>query len=550
MLGGASGRSPLALVPVPDTDIGIAWSDLLRGVTASRMQSLAGMLDIIAIVGTGAVLVGVISLLTLSWARSSRRREEVAIRRSVGASRRMLAAAALLEGAAMLAPALAGGLAAGWLATRIALQAWPDLLMGWQLDLLLPTVSSLLVLVGGSLLVLRFARGQRIAGTPAGTLGLVPQVLQMAGTIAVLGAATSLSRQAMHLLESSHTGVDATRYRLEAATLVPEARAARYAALLAGLAGDPAVEAASITSPGAVTGLGQVDWIETECGQCRSATIILQWHSVEAAHHVISPDTFTVLGLPLLEGRTFSATDAWDAPRVVVVNRNLALRHFEDGKPLGRKLYLGSWSHRVAYTVIGVVDDRQAPVLGTGTQPRDAVYLSVFQHPPATGELLLQGGPVPPARLAATDLTLVAEPSLGELHQHESAILSWFAMILRLEGWLALVSAIAGAIVAMRLWSQARQGELALRRALGAPRWRLVLTTLATVLAVVAVAAISARLFVTPSLTWLVATLLRDAAPQVMVAWMPVLLLTVGALAGALPPLLDMLRKPPARTLN
>ena len=160
------------------------------------------------------------------------------------------------------------------------------------------------------------------------------------------------------------------------------------------------------------------------------------------------------------------------------------------------------------------------------------------------------GGPIALARLAAADLTFVAAGSLGDLRRHESSILAWFAMVLRLEGLLALVSAFVGAVIAMRLWSQGRQAELALRRAVGAPRWRLFLSTIAMVLVVVAIAAISARLFVTPSLAWLVAALLRDAAPQVTVAWMPVVLLTAGALAGALPPLIDALRSPPARGLN
>ncbi len=550
ILAGASGRSPLSLAPVPDTDIGIAWSDLARGVATSRQQSLVAMLDSIALIGIGAVVVGLISVVALSWARASRRREEIAIRRSVGASRRAVASSALLEGVAMLVPALVGGLTAGWLAARALLKAWPDALLAWRVETWLAALGSLLLMGGGSLFVFRFARGRRIEGLPSGALGLIPQVLQMAGTLAVLGAATSLSNQAMRLLETSHARADATRYRLDASMLAPEARAARYATLLAGLAANPAVEAASINTPGLATGLGQADWIETECGQCRSAGIVLQWHSVEAAHHVISPDTFTVLGLPLIEGRTFTNDDGWDAPRVVVVNRNLALRHFQDGQPIGRKLYIGSWSNRVAYTVVGVVDDRQAPVLGSGAQPRDAVYLSVFQHPPTTGELLVRGGVIAPARLASTDLTFVAEPSLGAVRRHESALLAWFAMILRLEGLLALVSAFVGAAVAMRLWSHAMQGELALRRAVGAPRWRLLLRVIATVIAVVAIAALSARLFVTPSLAWLVAALLRDAAPQVMVAWMPVALLTVAALAGALPPLVEVLRRPPARWLS
>ena len=131
-----------------------------------------------------------------------------------------------------------------WLTGLLA--AWPGAIAAWRLEPLLPALASLLVLLGGALLVLRFSRGRRITGAPAGALGLMPQVLQMAGTLAVLGAATSLSNQAMRLLDASHGGTDAALYRLDVAVPDAESRAARYATLLAGLAADPAVEAASI----------------------------------------------------------------------------------------------------------------------------------------------------------------------------------------------------------------------------------------------------------------------------------------------------------------
>lgn len=549
LLHGTAGASPLGIAPFPATDAGIEWSDMAATVTASRLASLATLLDIVAVAGAGAALVGLVTVLAVAWMRSSARQHEVDIHRAVGATRATIAGSALVEGTAMLVPALLGGASLGWLGARKLLATWPGLVAGWAPVVLVPLILTAAILLASALLVLRHTRTRRLGGLPAGGLGLIPQVVQMALTLATLITATAVSRQAMLLIDEGGSSSGVARFVLDDAASDPVLRSANYAALLAGLSDDPAVTAASITSPGLALGLGEVDWLQTECGECRAAGIILRWHDVQAVHHVAGPDTFSVLGMPMLQGRTFTAADTRGARPVAIVNRNLALRHFQDGNPIGRVIYIGGVLSRVAYTVVGVVDDRQPPVLGSGAQPRDAVYLSIYQHPPATGELLiLAKGPVavPAVR---PDLTVMPAGTLGELRRQEASLLDWFASTVRLGALLALVAAVLGAFVAMRNWSQSLQGELALRRALGAPAWRVLLVVGALALATVALAAVAARLFVAPSLAYLLAMLLRDPAPASFAAWTPTLLLAAAALAGALPPAFEVVRRAPARWL-
>src|SRR5262249_46206289 len=77
----------------------------------------------------------------------------------------------------------------------------------------------------------------------------------------------------------------------------------------------------------------------------------------------VSPDYFETVGLSLLSGRLFDEADRRDSPRVVIVNRALAKRHFGDRDPVGHRLawrdpqakyspLSGDWR-----TIVGVVSD-------------------------------------------------------------------------------------------------------------------------------------------------------------------------------------------------
>jgi putative ABC transport system permease protein len=54
-----------------------------------------------------------------------------------------------------------------------------------------------------------------------------------------------------------------------------------------------------------------------------------------------SPEYFTALGVPVLQGRGFNAADRKGSPLVVIINKTLAERYFPDESPIGKRLRNG-----------------------------------------------------------------------------------------------------------------------------------------------------------------------------------------------------------------
>ncbi|MGA8406830.1 MAG: ABC transporter permease [Candidatus Acidiferrales bacterium] len=77
----------------------------------------------------------------------------------------------------------------------------------------------------------------------------------------------------------------------------------------------------------------------------------------------VSPDYFEAMGIPLIQGRTFTADDRLGAQRVVVIDENLARLYWPDGDALGKHLKNGDkdpWS-----TIVGIVAPvRHSQVVG------------------------------------------------------------------------------------------------------------------------------------------------------------------------------------------
>src|SRR5207253_10647912 len=83
-----------------------------------------------------------------------------------------------------------------------------------------------------------------------------------------------------------------------------------------------------------------------------------------------TPEYFTALGLPLLEGRQFTPTDTGAAP-VIIVSRSWARHYFPEGNVIGRQLIQGGCISCPHTTVIGVTGDVKYTGLGDAA---DAVY--------------------------------------------------------------------------------------------------------------------------------------------------------------------------------
>jgi predicted permease len=96
---------------------------------------------------------------------------------------------------------------------------------------------------------------------------------------------------------------------------------------------------------------------------------------------------FATLGVPILSGRGFLATDTADSPRVAVVNEQFARHYWPNGDALGKRIRL----ERANGTPVEIVGIAQTlKYRSTFDRGIDFVYLPFSQHPVARMVLLLR----------------------------------------------------------------------------------------------------------------------------------------------------------------
>jgi predicted permease len=87
-------------------------------------------------------------------------------------------------------------------------------------------------------------------------------------------------------------------------------------------------------------------------------------YTIEYNH--VSPEYFSVVGIPIVRGRNFTQTDARDDASVIIVTESTARRLWPGEDPLGKPLREGSGRED---TVIGVAKDAQVSHLGESDAP-------------------------------------------------------------------------------------------------------------------------------------------------------------------------------------
>lgn len=99
-----------------------------------------------------------------------------------------------------------------------------------------------------------------------------------------------------------------------------------------------------------------------------------------AANALTTADYFQAMGIPLLAGRTFTPSDDFAAPSVVIVSESMAATYWPGENPIGKQLKRGAlprpetpWS-----TVVGVVGDIKHLSLRGTKEP--AFYFPYAQH--------------------------------------------------------------------------------------------------------------------------------------------------------------------------
>ena len=97
-----------------------------------------------------------------------------------------------------------------------------------------------------------------------------------------------------------------------------------------------------------------------------------------AGYRAVSPGYLETLGVPLLQGRRFTAADREGAPSVVVINASMAKTFFSGVNPLGQWMQLGATPEGEVpwMEVVGVVGDVRP---GLGLDPQAEMYLPFRQ---------------------------------------------------------------------------------------------------------------------------------------------------------------------------
>jgi len=442
------------------------------------------------------LLISCANMANLLLAKATSRTREMAIRAAVGAGRGRIIRQLITESLVLALVAGAAGLIlAIWGAQALVATApsnIPRLAEGpiidtWVLAFTLATsiAASFLFGLAPALTAsrvdlndaLKLGAGRAVVGGGAGRLRSALVVVEIALSVVLLTGAGLLMKSFV-ALNSVAMGFRPDHLLLMD-TAVPSsslesARAATqfYKSLLHDLERTPGVTGAGGTrTPPGQAGSNGTYWID----HLPTHPAIDLDH--DAVFSVVTPRTFSTIGVPLLQGRDFDDTDVYDAPFTVIINESLARKGFPGQNPLGRILYCGFDSMN-PMTIVGVVGDIRQ--YGPATPPGAELFMPYEQHPRASAAMtVVVRTSSDPASLSEVLRKKVRERSADvpvKFTTMEASLAQNVAgprfrtLLFAVFAGLAICLAMAGVYGVMAYMVGQRLNEIGLRMALGASR--------------------------------------------------------------------------------
>ena len=325
------------------------------------------------------LLVACVNVSSLMLVRAIRRRREYAVRAAIGASSTRIICESAVEGVLLSVAGGVMGLAFAAIAIRTALHLVPDSMPRLNSVSLNPLVASfaLFIAVGSGVLC---SLAPAFAALRTNLVESLKECAQAASDskshswlrsclvvseVAIALVLLTVSGMFLHSLQKMQEVDPGLRpdhalvagYQLPIRQYPTATSVANFnRAVVDQLSSKPGVTAVAISNAVAVSNFFPLTAYTVEGVSAEN------WTLKFAAFTSVYGDYFSSMGIPLLEGRSFTVHDDSDAPLVVIVNKSMARDCWPGQSALGKRMHAGNPAKGLPWaTVVGVVADTKVP---------------------------------------------------------------------------------------------------------------------------------------------------------------------------------------------
>ncbi len=367
-------------------------------------------------------LIGISSLASLVLARAAARSTDIAVRTSLGASRWRVVRSWILDGAAL---ALPGGAAGAWLGVAVLryLRAQLPTQLGLlPADVTVPMMAGLAGLttlsvglfavapIAAGLLKASSTSFLRVTHQVAGTRGLRSQSILIAGQVAVsivLVASTLWLSASLWRVLSRPIGFDPDNL------VVMSVRSAQPSPvqldiarrMIDGLGGIAAGHSEGVAGTSSLPGINHGGYSPARIRL--DQPLLPESERPVIAMASVSTDYFRVVGIGVIEGRTFLQSDEAAPGETIVVSRSFAQRFFPEGA-LGKTV---SFSKDERREIVGIVEDVHAGRLTQASSPQCYTPLTDMKLTTANSFVVRTSNPIETIRTRASSIVRELDPN-------------------------------------------------------------------------------------------------------------------------------------------